>query len=63
MAAAPNMLAGISSKGSNGWKVGITGVLDNEGMVTRVFAASDTGSRIPDELSAPTDVKLVVGTR
>jgi hypothetical protein len=56
---APNMLAGVTSPGLGGFTVGIAGVLDGEGLATKVFATS-RGARIPDDAAATTQMKLVV---
>ncbi|KAI8465814.1 MAG: hypothetical protein J3K34DRAFT_525062 [Monoraphidium minutum] len=57
---APNMLAGMSSPGNGKWQVGIMGVLDAEGLATRIFATSNAGARVPDEMAPPTDVRIVL---
>jgi hypothetical protein len=57
---APNMIAGVSSPGLEGRTVGLAGVLDGEGLSTRMFATSKA-SRIPDNMAALTAFKLVVG--
>jgi hypothetical protein len=56
---APNMIAGVSSPGSSDFTIGIAGVLDGEGLATKVFATSK-GSRIPDDAAPATQIKLVV---
>jgi hypothetical protein len=60
---APNMLASMSSRGIDKFTVGFTGVLDADGMPAKIFATSTAGSRVPDDLAAPTQIKLVVRRR
>lgn len=54
------MLAGITTPGIGGFLVGLSGVLDGDGLATKVFAASK-GYPIPPELAKTTLLKLVVG--
>lgn len=56
---APNMLASVGSKGIGPYTVGISGVLDAEGLKTRVFAASQAAP-IPANVAPPSDFKLVL---
>jgi hypothetical protein len=56
---APNMLAGFSTPGANGFLVGFAGVLDGDGLASRVFAAG-RGKMVGPDISLPTDFKLVL---
>jgi hypothetical protein len=59
---APNILAGLGSKGLGSWRVGLAAKLDGAGLAARVFATA-VGARIPDEIARPAHLKLVVGLR
>jgi hypothetical protein len=55
------MISSLTSKGVGAWGVGLTGVVDSEGLTTKMFATS-FGTRIPDDFSQPSEFKLVVST-
>lgn len=57
--AAPNILAGLNSKGEDKMNVGIYGTLGPAGFSTTIFAASHK-TQIPNDRSLPTSTLLGV---
>lgn len=59
LCAAPNLLAGMDSKGDDKTRVGMYGTLGPAGFTTTIFATSKQGS-LPSDLALPTNTLLGV---